>query len=254
MLVRKIKNVEHRIYDDEEEFRQYCPNEKLNHNWREGTEGNWVLTDDGQVCRILKLGKVKNSQSSGVSKNYIRTAIGTFICKDNILMDGEPRKNMYSIGSSDVSAYQQKINRKKPTKREFLFAKYVAQGNGIAEAFMKAYPTNNEKYADSQGKILLSTERVKGLIREEVDKVLNEAEITPLYLLERMKEVVDKEESQDKDKIQAIKTLMQISGMMDTEKRTESVTLFQGFTKEQLDVIQGGNSKKLIEASREVEK
>jgi len=69
-----------------------------------------------------------------------------------------------------------------------------------------------------------------------------------------MKEVVDDNGSQDKDKIQAIKTLMQISGMMDTEKRTESVTLFQGFTKEQLDAIQGGNSKKLIEASREVEK
>jgi len=47
---------------------------------------------------------------------------------------------------------------------------------------------------------------------------------------------------------------MQISGMMDTEKRTESLTLFQGFTKEQLDAIQGGDSKKLIEASREVKK
>ena len=92
------------------------------------------------------------------------------------------------------------------------------------------------------------------MIREEVDKVLHEAEITPLYLLGKMKEVVDDNGSQDKDKIQALKTLMQISGMMDTEKRTESVTLFQGFTKEQLDAIQGGDSKKLIEASREVEK
>ena len=92
------------------------------------------------------------------------------------------------------------------------------------------------------------------MIREEVDKVLHEAEITPLYLLEKMKSVIDNRGAQDKDKIQAIKTLMQISGMMETDKRTESVTLFQGFTKEQLDAIQGGNSKKLIEASREVEK
>jgi len=69
-----------------------------------------------------------------------------------------------------------------------------------------------------------------------------------------MKKIVDAKKSQDKDKIQAIKALMQISGMMDTEKRTESLTLFQGFTKEQLDAIQGGDSKKLIEASREVKK
>ena len=253
MLVRKIKNVEHRVYDDKKEFRQYCPDDKLTRNWRDGTEGSWVTTDDGKVCQVLKRGELRNSQSTGVCNYYIRTAIGSFVCRDGMKMEGELRKNMYSFGSDETSLYQQKIHRKKPTRREFLFAKYVAQGDGISEAFIKAYPTNNEKYADYQGKILLSTERVKNLIREEVDKVLHEAEITPLYLLEKMKSVIDNRSAQDKDKIQAIKTLMQISGMMETDKRTESVTLFQGFTKEQLDAIQGGNSKKLIEASREVE-
>ncbi len=254
MLVRKIKNIEHRVYDNEEEFRRYCPDFDLTRNWREGTEGSWVETDDGKICQVLKRGELKNSQSTGVCNYYIRTVIGTFICRDNVEISGGLRSNMYSFGSTDLTSYRQKIERKKATRREFLFAKYVAQGDGIAEAFMKAYPTNNEKYADYQGKILLSTERVKSLIREEVDKVLNDADITPLYLLEKMKEVVDNEKAQDKDKIQAIKTLMQISGMMETEKRTESLTLFQGFTKEQLDAIQGGDSKKLIEASREVEK
>tara|TARA_R110000787_G_scaffold139116_2_gene252792 strand:- start:5959 stop:6723 length:765 start_codon:yes stop_codon:yes gene_type:complete len=253
MLVRKIKNIEHRIYDDTEEFRQYCPDDNLTRNWRDGTEGSWVRTDDGKVCQVLKRGELKNSQSAGVCNYYIRTVIGTFVCRDSVRMEGELKKNMYSFGSDKISPYQQKIHRKKPTRREFLFAKFVAQGDGIASAFMKAYPTNNEKYADYQGKILLSTERIKSLISEEVVKVLSEAEITPLYLLEKMKAVVDNEASQDKDKIQAIKTLMQISGMMETDKRSESVTLFQGFTKEQLNAIQGGNSKKLIEASREVE-
>ena len=254
MIVRKIKSVEHRIYNDEKEFNQYCPDENLTRNWRDGTEGSWVTADDGQVCQVLKRGELRDSQSKGVCNYYIRTVIGSFICRDNVMIEGDMRKNMYSFASEDLSPYQHKINRKNPTRREFLFAKYVAKGDGIAEAFMKAYPTNNEKYADSQGKILLSTERVKGLIREEVDKVLNEAEITPLYLLEKMKSVVDADGSQDKDKIQAIKTLMQISGMMETEKRTESLTLFQGFTKDQLNAIQGGDSKKLIEASREVKK
>ena len=236
MLVRKIKDVEHAIYNDEKEFNQYCPSEDLTRNWRDGTEGSWVMTDDGKVCRVLKRGELRDSQSRGVCNHYVRTAIGSFICRDNIMMEGDMRKNMYSFAAEDLSPYQHKINRKKPTRREFLFAKYVAKGDGIAEAFMRAYPTNNEKYADYQGKILLSTERIKGLIREEVDKVLNEAEITPLYLLEKMKSVVDDDVSQD------------------TEKRTESLTLFQGFTKDQLNAIQGGNSKKLIEASKEVEK
>ena len=60
-------------------------------------------------------------------------------------------------------------------------------------------------------------------------------------------------ENEFKDKIQAIKTLMQISGMMDTDKRTESVAVFQGFTKEQLDAIGSGGVKQIAEANREVE-
>ena len=99
----------------------------------------------------------------------------------------------------------------------------------------------------------MKAKRIQKLIREEIDKVLTEAEITPLYLLEQMKHIVDNGESQDKDKIQAIKTLMQISGMMDTDKRTESVAVFQGFTKEQLDAIGSGGVKQIAEANREVE-
>ena len=68
-----------------------------------------------------------------------------------------------------------------------------------------------------------------------------------------MRCIVDSGESQDRDKIQAIKTLMQISGMMDTEKRTESVAVFQGFTKEQLDAIGSGEVKQLAAAEKEVE-
>ena len=78
MLVRKIKNVEHKVYSNEEEFRQYCPNENLTRNWRDGTEGSWVTTDDGQICQVLRRGELKNSQSTGVCNYYVRTAIGTF--------------------------------------------------------------------------------------------------------------------------------------------------------------------------------
>jgi len=91
------------------------------------------------------------------------------------------------------------------------------------------------------------------MIREEIDKVLSDADITPLYLLEQMRDIVDKGDSNDRDKIQALKTLMQISGMMDTEKKTESVAVFQGFTKEQLDAIGGGNVKELASVEREIE-
>ena len=154
---------------------------------------------------------------------------------------------------ADKSAYRHKIEKKETTQREFLFAQFVAKGENIVDAFLKAYPTDNRRYAEGQAKILLKAKRIQKLIRDEIDKVLVDADITPLYLLEQMRSIVDSGDSQDRDKIQAIKTLMQISGMMDTEKRTESVAVFQGFTKEQLDAIGSGKVKQLAAAEKEVE-
>jgi len=251
MITRKINKVNHPIYSSVEEFRRDNPDTELMDNWREGTEGCWVVSDDGQVCQVLKRGTMQKSKN--VQVHYVRVPLGTFVCKDHLTMEGEPRKNLYSFGLADKSAYAHKVEKKNTTQREFLFAQYVAKGEDVVDAFVKAFPTNNRVYAEGQAKILMKAQRIQRMIREEIDKVLSDAEITPLYLLEQMRNIVDRSESQDRDKIQAIKTLMQISGMMDTEKRTESVAVFQGFTKEQLDAIGAGNVKKLASAERELE-
>jgi hypothetical protein len=254
MITRKIKHKKYKIYESEEEFRKDYPDEKIYTNWREGTEGSWVKTDDGRVCPVLHRGELRNGTVEGVYNYYIRTPIGSFVCRDGIVMDGEPRKNIYSFGSGDKSPYEIKRDRKKPTKREFLFAKYVAKGDDIVDAFLSAYPTENRDYAESQAKILMNTERVRGLIREEIDKVLNEAEITPLYILNKMKNIIESPDGKDSDKVSILKELVTISGMKDTEKRSESVTVFQGFSQEQLSAIGGEDTKKLAEAKREIEK
>jgi|TARA_A100001391_G_C5021806_1_gene266049 hypothetical protein len=253
MITRKINKVNHPIYSSVEEFRTSNPSVDLVENWREGTEGSWVVSDDGQVCQVLKRGTMSKRAGSKEKNYYIRVPLGTFICGKNITMEGEPRKNLYSFGLANKTVYEHKVEKKKTTQREFLFAQYVAKGEDVVEAFVKAFPTNNKSYAEGQAKILMKAKRIQKLIREEIDKVLSDADITPLYLLEQMRDIVDRRDSHDRDKIQAIKTLMQISGMMDTEKKTESVAVFQGFTKEQLDAIGGGNVKKLASAEREVE-
>ena len=253
MISRKINKVDHPIYESIEEFKKYNPNIDVVDNWRSSVEGNWIVSDDGQVCQVLKRGKIKNSKKSNLTKEYIRIPLGTFLCKDNIMIEGEPRENLYSFGLANKRAWNHIIEKKELTHREFLFAQMVAKGENVVDSFLKAYPTNNRRYAEGQAKVLMKAKRIQTLIREEIDKVLTKADITPLYLLEQMKHIVDNGKSQDKDKIQAIKTLMQISGMMDTDKRTESVAVFQGFTKEQLDAIGSGGVKKLAEANREVE-
>tara|TARA_R110001583_G_scaffold44890_1_gene142105 strand:- start:170 stop:931 length:762 start_codon:yes stop_codon:yes gene_type:complete len=253
MKERIVKGVTHHLYDNEQEFRENHENVSLSTNWRHCNEGDWVLTDDGQVCQVLHLGVLKKHDRKKET-TFIRTIMGSFVCGPKVKMQGQMKTNMHTFSTKGKSPSVRKKERTKATEREFLFGKYVAKGDDVVESYMKAFPSNNEKYAKSQAKLLLKTDRVKNLIREEIDKYLNEAEITPLYLLEEMRHIIDKGETSDRDKLTAITTLMKLSGMMETQKTTESVTLFQGFTQEQLSAIQGPENKKLAEVKRDNEK
>ena len=212
---------------------------------------DWIVSDDEQVCQVLYVGLLKKPDRKK-DTTFIRTIIGSFVCNPNVTIKGDMRTNMHTFATDGKSPSVRKKERTKATEKEFLFAKYVAKGDDVVEAYMNTFPSKKKSYAASQAKLLLKTERVKNLIREEVDKHLNEAEITPRYLLEEMRNVIDKQDSSDRDKITALTTLMKISGMMDTEQKSESLTLFQGFSKEQLDAIQAPQVKKLVEIKADI--
>tara|TARA_R100001082_G_scaffold108336_1_gene83442 strand:+ start:253 stop:1017 length:765 start_codon:yes stop_codon:yes gene_type:complete len=250
---RTIKNKEHILYDDIDEFKKNTKNTKLINNWRDGEEGDWVLCDDGQVCMVLKRGELKNGNSRNTYNFYVRTIIGSFVCRKSVSMEGDMRRNIYTFGAQDKTAYQITKDRKKPTNKEFLFAKYVAKGDDMVEAFMRVYPAKSKDYAKREANLLMSTKRIQSLIREEIEKVMNEADITPLYILEKMKDIIESEASKDSDKVSLLKELVSIAGMKDTDKKSESVTVFQGFSPEQLDAISGNNVKELANAKREIE-
>ena len=253
MKTRVVKGVTHYLYDNESEFRETHKNVSLVSDWRHSNKGNWILTDEGQVCQVLHLGVMKKSDRKKET-TFIRTIIGSFVCSANVKLEGPMKTNMHTFSKDGKSPSVRRKERKTATNSEFLFAKYVAKGDDVVDAYMQAFPSNNEKYAERESKLLLKTERMRSLIREEIDKHLSEAEITPRYLLEEMRDIIDKAESSDRDKLSALNTLMKVSGMMDTEKKTESVTLFQGFTKEQLNAIQEPEVKKLAEIKRDSKK
>jgi len=253
MKTRTINGETKYLFDNILEFKEYHPSIDICEDWRHASVDDWIASDDGQVCQVLHVGILK-SPNRKKETTFIRTIIGSFVCSPKVTMTGEMRTNMHTFAKDGKSPSVRKKERTKATEKEFLFAKYVAKGDDVVDAYMNAFPSKKESYAASQAKLLLKTDRVKNLIREEIDKVLNEAEITPLYLLEEMRSIIDKQGSTDRDKLSALNTLMKISGMMDTEKKSESLTLFQGFTKEQLNAIQGPEVKKLQEVKSNSEK
>lgn len=245
MKKRTIKGQEHIVYDNINELRQAMPLQDVLEDWRNAPVSSWTLTDDGQVCEVLERGTINNQR-------YVRTAIGMFNCAPTIKMEGELRESIYKFsGKNSNTVFKE---REKPTKKEFLFAKYVAKGDGIIEAFKRAYPqSKSEQYIKEQSSMLLKTERIKTLIDKEIQKILEKTEITPEYLLLKTKEIVDNIEARDSDKISSLKMLMEISGLLGKkEQKTESIALFKGFSPEQLAALEGKDVKQIASQEREI--
>ena len=130
------------------------------------------------------------------------------------------------------------------TKQKKIFSKYIAMGLDPESAYIKAYPkTTNSEDARRKSKLLLKSKTVRDQVDKEIEELMADVGITKRYLLESTKDVVDKTDVKDNDKLRALETLMKISGMLNTEKKSESIALIQeftGFSKEKLKAFEQG--------------
>jgi hypothetical protein len=245
MDFKEIKNTKHYIYDSKDEFAIYSPDIPIRHNWRHGDEGEWVYTDDGFVCQILRKTKIKYT---GKSVPCIRTVCGTFLANDkNKEMLGEDgiAENIYTFSGTNVS--QRDFNKRGRNSRELLFAKYVASGLGAIESYKRAYPdARSSNYIKNRTDKLLKMETIRKMIDKQIEEILSEEGVTPNWLIERYKTIADLAES-DTAKLRSLDSLAKISGLFDlNEKKSEQVTIWAGFSPEQLEEVKKNGKPELI--------
>ena len=73
MLVKQISQKKEVLYDNVQEFHRVYPDTVVNDDWRLADEGDWVVTDDDKVCRILKKSQMKSN--GGKDIDYVRTIL-----------------------------------------------------------------------------------------------------------------------------------------------------------------------------------
>jgi len=249
VVTKTISRNQEILYQNVEEFRNFYKNKTLVSNWREAQEGDWVITDDSQVCKILRRSTMKTS--TGKEMDYVRTILGTYTTNPNVDMGGKPPKNIYSFSNKKFSK-KLREEREKPTNNEFLFAKYVAKGMSPTDAYLRVFPTNKQQYAKESARGLLKTERVQKLVTEEIEVILSDIGASKEYLLEMTKNIIDNIDGKDGDKLRAIELMMKIAGMFPNDKKTESLTVFQGFSEDQLKRISSDNVKVIGHAEKTI--
>jgi len=229
-----IKKVAHAVYDSPEE----CSDIVYREDWRVANKGDWVLADDGCVIQILRKGSMKRDSKKTPFVDYIGTCTGTFACEPHKKMDTEKRKNIYSFGG-DKSYSDHMIDRKNPTEKEILFTKNLLLGMQPVDAYKQAYQNKSDKTAGIKASILIRTERIRKLMKEEIKPVLKELNITPELILGGIRDIALNEESKDSDRLKALTELADILEIKDEQKVTDiQGAVFQGFQPQQLEVTE----------------
>ena len=135
------------------------------------------------------------------------------------------------------------LKDRKGELKEHLFAKYVAKGSDVVSAFKKVYKgANNKSYISKKTNELLKKESVKMAIDKETELILNEEGVSPRWIIEKYKTIVDLSE-RDSDKLRSLEALAKMSGLFDTQTKKEQVTVWAGFSEEQQKVLNGGKKE-----------
>ena len=253
MESKTIKKKEHILYDNMKEFMAFNPMLKPTGDWRRGKEGDWVYTDDLHVCQILRVFYV-TVPSTGKKQKCVRTVCGSFVVgQENLKMLGERgvAENIYTFSSTYDTI--RSVRDKKVSSKKLLFAQYVAAGMDLSKAYSIVYPkAKDSQYIKTAANKLLQQKKVQQMVKEEIKDILNAEGVSPEYIIRLYKDIADISE-RDSDRLRSLDALAKMSGLFDTEKKQEQLTVWSGFSPEQLEAIKNdqNNIKVLAHAEKE---
>ena len=229
-----VNKFKHTVYEDDTEIPSHLI---IKEDWRTANIGDWVRADDECVIQILRKGKMLRKKGT---RYYIGTCTGTFLVLPKTKMDTDRRSNIYSFGGHETPEEVVK-NRKELTANEELFVKFMAIDKDMPEeAYVKAFPTNNKRYARVKAANLLQTERIRTRMREDLKPTLDELGIDDRMVLSGIKDEATTAEKADT----RLKALFKLSDILDLEEKSttkvQQVTgaVFQGFTDEMLEPVE----------------
>ena len=209
---------------------------QYNH-WKKAREGQWALSDDGFVSKVIKRKKYRTDDK--IDNVYLRFAWGyTFYnpkYKGKELKVKGRKSNTTMSGKRPIEV---KAKQKRMQNLAMVYAQTMNTEDTIARVCGEVTP--NE---DKRVKRYMRTEVFKGMVRKELSKLLAEHDMTEDFTLELLAKTIKK--AQDKGDVtnlmRAIENLQDMHGMKD--KHLVKTT----------DTLEATSTTKLIDELREEE-
>ena len=195
--------------------------------------GDWILTDDNCVIQVLRQGTMFRSKGKVRKMDYIGTCTGTFLLDGKMTIDTDKRDNIYSL-SGKLTSEEVLKKRKNLTGREELFVHNISKKMSLKDAYIYAFKTDNEKYAETRAMLLVKTERVKKEMNKRLEPILAKLKIDDELVLGGIKDIAINAEK-DSDRLKALTELSEVLEIKDKGSKIQEIAgmsakqLFSGF-------------------------
>ena len=90
------------------------------------------------------------------------------------------------------------------------------------------------------------------MVKEEIKEILDSEGVSPEYIIRLYKDIADISE-RDSDRLRSLDALAKMSGLFETDKKQEQLTVWAGFSPEQLDAIKSDKTEQKVIAHAEKE-
>ena len=127
----------------------------------------------------------------------------------------------------------------------------MAAGVDLSQAYSIVYPrAQDESYIKTAANKLLQQKKVQKMVKEEIKEILQAEGVSPEYIIQLYKDIADISE-RDSDRLRSLDALAKMSGLFDTDKKQEQLTVWSGFTPEQLEALQSDKTETKVLAHGE---
>ncbi len=236
MKSQTIKGVEHFVFEDRIEFLSHFSGfgrdvPLLSKDWRLAQKGHWVVADDGGVVEILKRGHLKGLQGG----DYVRTIVGTFMCKQDVVMDTDfsLHPSRYTFSKKNMDNYARIKARERCTIKERRFIMELIKGSSLTEGYKAAFgqPDMSYEKAKRKANVLMKQERIMSEFRKEIERAATKHGVDANYIISNYKHMVDtlRDPENAPTRKTALDSLAKMLGAFEKPKDDDKEVGYQGF-------------------------
>ena len=185
-------------------------------NWRDGNAGDWILSDDSWVVKVLATGRLRRGTK------WVRTPHGTYLETGELTTKKRASRFTFT-GRKPQHEF-------KMSKRIKAWAASVVMGQDAFKAYLNLFQPKNMDWAERRVVFLLKQPEVMDFMRSELKPILEELGIDQKMVIEGYLNMF-KEGDNDNVRFKCLNELALITGVKE-EKSSALPDGFLGFGKE----------------------